>query len=184
MKRVALILGLALAVAGALLLVRRPGHAPAASAPTTVSAWSALDAQSRCDRALALVTYPERWPTVCRWRAPGEAYQGQSFPPPKGAPPFDDPHIEIYVAPEQSREELASAMAHELGHMHLTREPTFVPQWLEARRLPADTPPEVWTEDYAEAFAALFGPPVPRWRAPTPRPTPEALAQLKERFFA
>ena len=79
---------------------------------------------------------------------------------------------------------MASAIAHELGHMHHTREPTFVREWLAARNLPAETPAEVWTEDYAEVFAALFGPRQERWRAPTPRPSPEALAVLKARFFS
>jgi hypothetical protein len=148
------------------------------------SVWSGLDPQARCDSAVALVTHSDRWPTLCRWRAPGEQLQGQAFPPPKGPAPFDDPHLEIYVAPGQSREELASAIAHELGHMHLTREPTFVAEWLAARNLPAPTPPEVWVEDYAEVFAALFGPPPSRWRAPTPRPSPEDLVRLKARFFA
>lgn len=146
--------------------------------------WSGLGPQARCDSAASLVTATERWPVLCRWRNAGEALQGQAFPPPKGPPPFDDPHIEIYVAPTQSREELANAIAHELGHMHHTREPDFVDRWLSARSLPADTASEVWTEDYAEVFAALFSPPADHWRAPTPRPSAEALLVLKGSFFS
>ncbi|HUR23069.1 MAG TPA: hypothetical protein VMZ73_04280 [Acidimicrobiales bacterium] len=147
--------------------------------------WSHLDAQGRCDDALRLVTHPDRWPVRCRWRQPGEVLQGQSYPPPAGAPPYDDPHVEIYVAKTQTREQVANAIAHELGHMHHTRVPAFaVADWLAARGLPASTPTEVWTEDYAEVFAALFSPPNDAWRAPTPRPTPDALAALKARFFA
>lgn len=149
-----------------------------------VGAFAALDAQGRCESAATLLTTSERWPMTCRWRAPSDALQGQAFPPPKGDPPFDDPHIELYVDPAQSREQLAHAIAHELGHMHLTREPAFVPEWLAARDLPPDTPSPVWTEDYAEVFAALFSPPSDRWRAPTPRPSPDALADLRARFFS
>jgi hypothetical protein len=163
--------------------LRAPHRSPARPAVAD-DAWSRLDPQARCDSAVVLVTHPDRWPTVCRWRTPADALQGQAFPPPKGAPPFDDPHIEIYVAVSQTREELAHAMAHELGHMHHTREPTFVPAWLAARNLPADAPSQVWTEDYAEVFAALFSPPSDAWRAPTPRPGPEALAALKGQFFS
>ena len=130
------------------------------------------------------MSYPDRWPVRCRFRNPGENLVGQSFPPPVGPPPYDDPHVEIYVAPEQSREDLARAIAHELGHMHHTREPAFEAEWLRARNLPAGTPSEVWTEDYAEVFAALFAPAGDRWRAPTPRPSPEALAALKAQFFS
>ncbi len=148
------------------------------------SAWDGLDPQARCDSAVALVTRPDPWPTICRWRQPSDALQGSAFPPPKGAPPFDDPHIEIYVDPAQTREELAHAIAHEMGHMRHTREPTFVPQYLAARGLPPDTPSMVWTEDYAEVFAALFSPPSDAWRAPTPRPSPDALARLKVTFFS
>ncbi len=153
---------------------------PASSDP----AWSRLEPQARCDDAMVLITHPDRWPTRCRWRNPGELVQAQAFPPPKGPPPFDDPHVEIYVAPSQSREELASAIAHEYGHMHHTREPGFVADWLAARNLDPQTPSEIWTEDYAEVFATLFSPPAERWRAPTVRPTAEALAELKARFFS
>ncbi len=149
------------------------------------STWSGLDAQARCVSAASLVTAPNPWPVLCRWRSPGEGFQGQAFPPPKGPPPYDDPHIEIYVAPTQSREELANAIAHELGHMHHTREPAFLSDYLAARNLTAEGPAsEVWTEDYAEVFAALFSPPADHWRAPTPRPSAEALAALKGRFFS
>ena len=147
--------------------------------------WSALDAQGRCDEALHDVTRPNPWPLVCRWRQSSEMLQGQAYPPPKGTPPYDEPRVEIYVAETQSRRQVANAIAHELGHMHHTREPAFaVADWLAARGLPPSTPDEVWTEDYAEVFAALFSPPNEAWRAPTPRPTPEVLAALKARFFS
>ncbi|HWI04952.1 MAG TPA: hypothetical protein VNT52_14160 [Acidimicrobiales bacterium] len=147
--------------------------------------WSGLDAQGRCEEALREVTHPDSWPVRCRWRRPGEMLQGQAYPPPTGPPPYDEPRVEIYVADTQSRAQVANAIAHELGHMHHTREPTFaVADWLAARGLPAGTPAEVWAEDYAEVFAALFSPPSDAWRAPTPRPTPEALASLKARFFS
>ena len=148
------------------------------------AAWAALDAQARCDSALSLVTHPDRWPVRCRWRGPNDTLHGQAFPPPAGLPPFDEPHVEMYVDMAATREDLARAIAHELGHMHHTREPDFVDAWLAARNLPASTPSEVWTEDYAEVFAALFGPPADGWRAPTPRPSPQALAALRERFFS
>lgn len=169
------------AVAG-LLWNARPRHPTPLPAPDP--AWSHLDAQARCDDAVLLITHRDRWPTLCRWRQPEDQLQGQSFPPPVGPPPYDHPHVEIYVAETQTREELAHAIAHEYGHMHHTRDPGFVPDWLAARGLPPDTPSEVWTEDYAEVFAALFSPPSDQWRAPTPRPTPEALASLKARFFS
>ncbi len=90
------------------------------------------------------------------------------------------------MAETQTREQLANAIAHELGHMHHTREPApaRVAEWLAARSLPPTTPDEVWTEDYAEVFAALFSPPSDAWRAPTPRPSAEELASLKARFFS
>jgi len=154
-------------------------------APTAaVSAWDALDVQARCDGAVALVSRPNPWPMRCRWRVPGDFNQGSSFPPPAGDPPFDQPRIEIYVDPAQTRDVLARVIAHEMGHMRHTRAPTFVPEWLAARGLAPDTPWPVWTEDYAEVFAALFAPPGDRWRAPTPRPGPEALAGLRARFFS
>lgn len=152
--------------------------------PAADLVWVQLDPQGRCESASELITHPDRWPTRCRWRQSGEVLAGQSFPPPAGQPPYDDPHVEIYVSPDQGREELANAIAHELGHMHHTREPAFVAEWLEARNLPPDSPSELWTEDYAEVFSALFSPPSIRWRAATPRPSPDALATLKARFFA
>lgn len=152
--------------------------------PTTVSSLSGLDPQARCDRATGLVTASRRWPMVCRWRQPDDQLQGQAFPPPPGDPPFDNPHIEIYVDPVQTAEDVARAIAHELGHMRHTRDPRFVPEWLAARGLPPGTPDDIWTEDYAEVFAALFAPPSPRWRAPTTRPTEADLVMLKARFFA
>ncbi|MDQ6948101.1 MAG: hypothetical protein M3256_17990 [Actinomycetota bacterium] len=164
---------------------RRPSHANSPPTSTTASpAWTALDPQQRCDNAVALVITPNLWRTTCRWRQPTDGLEGSAFPPPKGDPPFDDPHIEIYVDPAQTRESLAHAIAHEMGHMRHTREPTFVPEWLAARGLPPDTPSSVWTEDYAETFAALFGPPNDSWRAPTPRPDAAALAGLKAQFFS
>ena len=147
-------------------------------------AWPALDAQARCDEALALITHGDRWPTECRWRRAGDQLEGQAFPPPVGPPPYDRPRVEVYVAGTQTREQLARAIAHEYGHMHHTREAGFVADWLAARNLPPSTPTEVWTEDYAEVFAALFSPPSDAWRAPTARPTPAALAALKSRFFS
>ena len=159
-----------------------PGPSPGPSGADP--AWSQLDPQARCDSALALVTHPDRWPVICRWRNPGERVAGQSFPPPPGLPPYDNPRVEIYVSPGQSREALARTIAHELGHMHHTREPDFVADWLAARNLSPQAPDEVWAEDYAEVFAALFAPPSGRWRAPTPRPTPEALAALRAQFFS
>lgn len=157
---------------------------PSTPPPAEDPSWAGLDAQARCDSATELVTHGDRWLTLCRWRSPGEAVQGQAFPPPKGAPPYDVPRVEIYVAHLQSREELANAIAHELGHMHHTREFGSLPEWLAARDLPAQTPDEVWTEDYAEVFAALFSPPAEHWRAPTPRPGPRDLLDLRERFFS
>lgn len=171
-----------LVVAGALVTwwASRPHpHRPAAAAR-----WAALGPQARCDDAASLVTGRDPWPMVCRWRQPGDALEGQAFPPPAGDPPFDHPHIEVYVAGGQSRVEVAHAIAHELGHMRQTREPAFGPDWLAARGLPPDTPWQVWSEDYAEVFAALFAPPVEAWRAPTTRPDAAALAALKARFFA
>ncbi len=192
MRRVAVIAVIAVNAAVVLLLWNRETAARDSSVPTARPAptdsvaepgW-ALDPQARCDSAMALVTHPDRWPTLCRWRSPGEGLQGQAFPPPKGPPPYDNPRVEIYVAPSQTREELANAIAHEFGHMHHTREPAFVADWLAARNLAPDTPSEVWTEDYAEAFASVFSPPAARWRAPTARPGPGALAALKVRFFS
>jgi hypothetical protein len=181
---VALVVVADLAAIGAVVSwhASRTASRPARRAPV-LSAWDRLDPQTRCQEALALVTQPDPWPTSCTWRDPGGALQGQSFPPPKGPPPWDDPRIEVYVAPEQTRAEVAHAIAHELGHMRHTREPTFAPEWLAARGLAPETPWQVWTEDYAEVFAALFSPPVDAWRAPTPRPGPDALAVLKARFF-
>ena len=169
-----------IAVAG-VLWHARSSHPKPRPAPDT--AWSHLDPQARCDDAVQLVTHPDRWPTECRWRQPEDRLQGQSFPPPVGPPPYDRPHVEIYVAESQTREQLAHAIAHEYGHMHHTREFRLVSEWLAARRLPPDTGSEVWTEDYAEVFAALFSPPSDMWRAPTPRPSPEELAALKAEFF-
>ncbi|MGH9225983.1 MAG: hypothetical protein ACRD2W_19835 [Acidimicrobiales bacterium] len=148
---------------------------------------SSLDpsgAEARCADAIPLVKADVHWPVRCRWRRATDDLQGQAYPPPKGLPPYDDPRVEIYVDPAQDRASLAHAIAHELGHMHHTRDPQFVPEWLAARGLPADTRDEVWTEDYAEVFAAIFSPPADRWRAPTVAPDAAALAALRARFFA
>jgi len=161
---------------------REPKGASSAAEPD--AAWARLDPQARCDQAVQLVAHPDRWPMQCRWRQGDDRLQGQAYPPPPGPPPWDRPRIELYVVETQTREELANAIAHELGHMHHTREPDFVGDWLRARDLPADTPPDVWTEDYAEVFAALFSPPSDSWRAPTARPTAAALTTLRARFFA
>ena len=173
-----------LAALGGLLWAGRSTDGSGAP-PAAAAAWAALDPQGRCDSAAELITHPDRWPTRCRWRMAGEPLLAQSFPPPKGPPPYDEPRVEVYVTPEQGREELANVIAHELGHMHHTREPAFsVADWLAARNLGPQDASEIWTEDYAEVFATLFSPPAERWRAPTPRPGPEALAALKARFFS
>jgi hypothetical protein len=161
-----------------------PGPAPASTSTTAAAgSWESLGPEARCASAAELVRRPNPWPTICTWREPGVSVRGQSYPPPVGDPPWDRPRVEIYVAPTQSRVDLAHTIAHELGHMTHTRDPTFVPQYLQARGLPADTPSEVWTEDYAEVFATLFGPPVDGWRATTTRPAPAALAALEAQFF-
>lgn len=160
-----------------------PSSSTAAASQPAADPWDSLDAQARCDSAGELVRRPNPWPTICRWRAPGEVLHGLSFPPPTGDPPWERPRIEIFVAGSESRIAIAHAIAHELGHMHHTREARFGPQWLEARGLAADTPATVWTEDYAEVFATLYGPPVDGWQAPTTRPSPSALAKLESQFF-
>ena len=184
-KRAAVVLAV-LAVLAALggMVVNDLASDDSDARPPGAGSWAALDAQGRCDAAYDLVAHPDRWPVVCRWRTPGEALQAQSFPPPKGPAPYDDPHVEVYVEGGQGREELANAIAHELGHMHHTREFRALSEYLAARRLDPGTTDAVWTEDYAEVFAALFSPPADRWRAPTPRPSPQALADLKARFFS
>ena len=187
MRRHAVVVGLVAAAVALLVwagVAGGPRSAPSPAPAARDAAWAALDAQARCEAVLPLVTHRDRWPTECRWRQPGERLQGQAFPPPEGPPPYDRPRVEIYVDQSQTREQLGHAVAHEYGHMHHTRAFDFVADWLAARGLPPTTPSEVWTEDYAEVFAALFGPPVEGWRAPTSRPTPEALATLKDRFFA
>jgi hypothetical protein len=172
-------------VAGAVTWAR-DASSPAPAAARTAPApdpWQALDAQARCDSAVELVRRPDPWPTICRWRAPEERLRGLSYPPPVGGPPWDSPHIEVYVGPSETRADVAHTIAHELGHMHHTREPAFLPRWLAARGLAPDTPDAVWTEDYAEVFAALYGPPVDGWQAVTSRPSPEVLAALERQFF-
>ena len=184
MRRAAVILVPVLAAAVAFLLRDPEPERPLVRTPAAESGWSELDPQGRCDRAAELITHPKRWPVLCRWRNAGEQLAAQAFPPPEGPPPYDHPRVEVYVSPAQTREDLARAIAHELGHMHHTREPAFVPDWLAARGLDGQTPSEVWAEDYAEVFAALFAPPSAEWRAPTPRPSPDALAVLRDRFFS
>ena len=147
-----------------------------------VNGWSRLDPPERCARALRLIRHENRWPLVCRWRVPEDRAVAASFPPPAGEPPWDAPRIEVYVAPEDEPVEVARAIAHEMGHMRHTREPTFAAEWLQARRLPADTDWRIWVEDYAEVFAALYGP-KSDWRAPTPPPSPAELEALRSGFF-
>lgn len=144
--------------------------------------WSRLDPQARCARAQGLVRYENSWPLVCRWRGPDDAMVAVSFPPPVGEPPWDRPRIEVYLSPDQGPPEVARVIAHEMGHMVHTREPTFAAEWLQARNLPADTDSSIWVEDYAEVFAALYGPPGD-WRAPTLPPTSSELQDLRSRFF-
>lgn len=146
-------------------------------------AWSSLDPTARCAQAIDLISQRPQWPIVCRWRAVGETTSGESFPPPAGDPPWDRPRIEVHLDAGQGREELARVIAHEMGHMHHTREPSFVPDWLKARNLAPDTDWTLWVEDYAEIFARIFGPPSPDWRAPTVPPTAAELASLRARFF-
>lgn len=68
--------------------------------------------------------------------------------------------------------------------MHHTRDANDLDEdWLRARGLAPDTSSSAWTEDYAEVFAALFGPDFDDWRAPTSRPSPEDLEELRRRFF-
>ncbi len=169
-------------VAGAVTWAVRPSHPPAPAA-AAATGWDALDPAARCASAAELVRQPDPWPTTCRWREAGEGLRGLSYPPPAGDPPWDRPRIEVYLSRAETRADVAHTIAHELGHMRHTRTATFGPQWLQARGLPDGTPPSIWTEDYAEVFATLFGPPVDGWQAPTQRPSPEALAALKDQFF-
>ncbi len=157
---------------------------PSVVAPPADTAWDGMDAQGRCDSAAELVRRPNPWPTICRWRAPEEGVRGLSFPPPVGEPPWDRPRIEVYVGATETRADVAHSIAHELGHMHHTRDFTREPEWLQARGLAPDLHWTVWTEDYAEVFAALYGPPTDRWRATTAPPSPADLADLERRFFA
>jgi hypothetical protein len=146
------------------------------------SDWDRLDPPARCARALGLIRQRNPWPLHCRWRVPEDRVVAASFPPPVGAPPWDAPRIEVYLTPEDEAVEVARAIAHEMGHMRHTREPTFVAEWLQARRLRGDTDWQIWVEDYAEVFAALYGP-RSDWRAPTPAPSAADLDALQSRFF-
>ncbi|MDQ4088936.1 MAG: hypothetical protein M3163_01295 [Actinomycetota bacterium] len=152
--------------------------------PTRSSSdWSALDPALRCKAAVELIDHPAPWPIVCRWRQPGDTMTAVAFPSPVGDPPWDRPRIDVHVDAGQSREELARVIAHEMGHMHHTREPSFTGGWLQARNLAPDTDWTIWVEDYAEVFARIFGPPFPDWRATTVPPTPAELESLRTRFF-
>ncbi len=147
------------------------------------SGWSALDPQARCGRALSLVKYLNVWPLVCQWRTPGQALDGEAFPPPVGEPPWDHPRIVIYVAPGQSQAQVARVIAHEMGHMYLTRAATIGPAWIQARGLGPDAMPTKWVEDFAEVFAAVYGPDVGDWAGEGARPAPPQLAALAAQFF-
>jgi hypothetical protein len=111
------------------------------------SAWANLGPQERCNRAVALVSFPNSWPLHCRWRQSQETLSGMAWPPPAGEAPWDNPRIEVYLTPSQSEADVAHAIAHEMGHMHHGREYARVEEWLAARRLPPDTEWTVWTED-------------------------------------
>lgn len=113
---------------------------------------------------------------------PGGRGRRRVVPSARGDPPWDRPRIEVYLSPDQGPPEVARVIAHEMGHMVHTREPTFGAAWLEARNLPPDTDASVWVEDYAEVFAVLYAPPG-EWRAATPPPTPAELDALRSRFF-
>lgn len=182
-RRVLAVIGVALLVAVVFQAGRDGSSAARPSAGAPAAEGDAPDPDARCAAALGLVATRERWPITCRWRLASDGLQGQAFPPPAGPAPFQVPHVEIYLEPAQSTEDLARAIAHEFGHMHHTREFLRLPEWLRARNLPADAPVELWSEDYAEVFARLFGPPSEKWRAPTSPPDPEALAGLRSQFF-
>jgi hypothetical protein len=119
----------------------------------------------------------------CEWRPTGVTLEGEAFPPPAGDPPWDHPRMVIFVDPPQGPAEIARAIAHEMGHMYLTRTAGDGPAWLVARHLPADTPASAWVEDYAEGFAAVFGPDLHDWRGIGPRPSAEELQSLAAQFF-
>ncbi len=147
------------------------------------SGWSALDVAARCADAASLVAYVSVWPLDCQWRSPGQTIEGEAFPPPVGDPPWDHPRIVIYVARTQSRAQVARVIAHEMGHMYLTRTASDGPAWVQARGLPHDTPAEIWVEDYAEVFAAVYGPDLQDWQGAGSRPSPAELRDLATRFF-
>jgi hypothetical protein len=153
------------------------GHSP----PST--GWSALDAPARCADAVRLVRYVNAWPLDCQWRTPGQTIEGQAFPPPVGDPPWDNPRIVIYVERTQTPAQVARVIAHEMGHMYLTRTASDGPAWIKARGLAADTPATTWVEDYAEVFAAVYGPDLHDWQGVGSRPSPAELAQLAAQFF-
>lgn len=147
------------------------------------SAWSLLDAQGRCGTALRLIRYANAWPLVCQWRSPGQTLEGEAFPPPVGDAPWDHPRMVIYVHRGQSAAQVARVIAHEMGHMYLTRTASDGPAWVSARGLPADTPASTWVEDYAEVFAAVYGPDLHDWQGAGSRPSPAELQRLAAQFF-
>ena len=154
--------------------------APQAALP---QGWTALDPQGRCTAALRLVRYADAWPLECQWRPQGGTLDGEAFPPPAGDPPFDHPRIVIYVDRAQTPAQIARVIAHEMGHMYLTRTAGDGPAWLRARHLPADTPASEWVEDYAEVFAAVYGPDLHDWQGLGTRPSPGELQSLAAQFF-
>ena len=89
----------------------------------------------------------------------------------------------IYVGPAQTRDQVARVIAHEMGHMYLTRTASAGPAWLRARGLAPDTPATEWVEDYAEVFAAVYGPDLRDWQGMGARPGPAALQDLASQFF-
>ena len=167
-----------LVIAALVYWFNRPQNRP--SPPT---GWSVLGPQARCADALGLVRRAEPWPIVCQWRSAGQPLEGEAFPPPPGDPPWDHPRIMIYVGPAQTRDQVARVIAHEMGHMYLTRTASAGPAWLRARGLAPDTPATEWVEDYAEVFAAVYGPDLRDWQGMGARPGPAALQDLASQFF-
>lgn len=158
-------------------------HATIPSSSASARAWSSLDAQGRCNDAVRIVHYANAWSLICQWRAPGQTIEGEAFPPPVGDPPWDNPRIVVYVALTQSPDQVARVIAHEMGHMYLTRTASDGPAWLKARGLAPDTPASRWVEDYAEVFAAAFGPDVHDWQGAGARPSQAEINRLAAEFF-